>query len=191
MADLQQALDRLLADPEAMARIMDLAGKLGGPGDAAAQESGGQARPLPEGPPPASDAAPPDPARLGSSAPSAPIFPRTGGENWTGRSGCPPWSGAQRKPRGCGRRGNCLYNAYLSSPGPQESRPADSAPGGGIGSFGFLRGEAGQRLREMLSLSRLDSGDLLLLLVLLLLWKEGDADPILLLALAAAFLLEN
>ena len=30
MADLEQALDRILADPEAMAQIMDLAGKLQG-----------------------------------------------------------------------------------------------------------------------------------------------------------------
>lgn len=55
--------------------------------------------------------------------------------------------------------------------------------------FGFLRGDG---LRKLLSpLSGLDSGDLLLLAVLLLLWKEGDADPILLLTLLAAFLLEG
>lgn len=65
MADLEQALDRLLADPEAMAQIMDLAGKLNGPGDAAAQDPGGQVRPLPEDPAPASAAASPDLTRLG------------------------------------------------------------------------------------------------------------------------------
>ena len=38
MADLEQALDRILADPEAMAQIMDLAGKLQG-GESAPEPS--------------------------------------------------------------------------------------------------------------------------------------------------------
>ena len=54
-----------------------------------------------------------------------------------------------------------------------------------------MRGEGLRSLGERLSLSGLDSGDLLLFLVLLLLWKEGEADPILLLTLAAALLLDG
>ena len=57
--------------------------------------------------------------------------------------------------------------------------------------MGFLSRDGLRGLWEKLPLSGLDSGDLLLLAVLLLLWKEGDADPILLLTLAAAFLLEG
>ena len=39
MADLEQALDRILSDPEAMSQIMDLAGKLQG-GEPASEPSG-------------------------------------------------------------------------------------------------------------------------------------------------------
>ena len=58
MADLEQALDRLLADPEAMAQIMDLAGKLGGSG------SGPGA--VPDDP---EDAPPEDPVLSGAALP--------------------------------------------------------------------------------------------------------------------------
>ena len=92
---------------------------------------------------------------------------------------------------GCGRRGSCLYNAYLPRPGAYESRPKEGPSGGGDGIFGFLRGAGLGGLWEKLPLSGLDSGDLLLLAVLLLLWKEGETDPILLLTLAAAFLLDG
>ena len=49
MADLEQALDRLLGDPAAMAQIMDLAGKLNGPEPTAQDEP---APPEADGPPP-------------------------------------------------------------------------------------------------------------------------------------------
>ena len=62
MADLEQALDRLLADPEAMAQIMDLAGKLGGPTEAS--ESGGTAELSREDPPPPGKAGLSDLGRL-------------------------------------------------------------------------------------------------------------------------------
>ena len=62
MAELEQALDRLLADPEAMAQIMELAGKLGGPSDA--PDRSGPAQPSPEGPPPPNETAAPDLDRL-------------------------------------------------------------------------------------------------------------------------------
>ena len=64
MADLEQALDRLLADPEAMAQIMDLAGKLGGPGDGSGEAPDGPARPAPEDPPLPDEAVPPEPDQL-------------------------------------------------------------------------------------------------------------------------------
>jgi len=84
-----------------------------------------------------------------------------------------------------------LYNAYLPHPGPYEKRPEAEPPGGGNGFFRQWGGEGLRSLWEKLPLSGLDSGDLLLLLVLILLWKEGEADPILLLTLAAAFLLDG
>ena len=64
-------------------------------------------------------------------------------------------------------------------------------PAAGMAYSVFLRGAGLGGLWEKLPLSGLDSGDLLLLAVLLLLWKEGEADPILLLTLAAAFLLDG
>ena len=64
MADLEQALDRLLADPEAMAQIMDLAGKLGGPGNGSGEAPEGLARPAPEDLPPAGEVIPPEPDQL-------------------------------------------------------------------------------------------------------------------------------
>ena len=91
----------------------------------------------------------------------------------------------------CGRRGSCLYNAYLPQPPPWEDKRPPAGPGGGDRFFGFPGTDGLRGLMDRLPLSRLDSGDLLLLLILLLLWKEGKADPFLLFALAAALLLED
>ena len=50
----------------------------------------------------------------------------------------------------------------------------------------------GSGLLEKLGLSKLDSGDILLLLILFLLWREGDHfDLVLLLALAFLFLRDD
>ena len=57
MADLEQSLDRLLSDPDAMAQIMDLAGRLRGP--APGPES------APEEPPEAPPVRVPEPDGLG------------------------------------------------------------------------------------------------------------------------------
>ena len=90
-----------------------------------------------------------------------------------------------------GRRGSCLYNAYLPQPLPWEDKRPPAGPGGGDSLFGFLPAKGLRDIWDRLPLSGLDSGDLLLLLVLLLLWKENKADPLLLMALAAALLLED
>lgn len=64
MADLEQALDRLLADPEAMAQIMDLAGKLGGTGNGGGEAHDGPPQAAPEDPAPPDEAALPEPDQL-------------------------------------------------------------------------------------------------------------------------------
>lgn len=79
-----------------------------------------------------------------------------------------------------------MYNRYIPQPEPytpaeRPRRPADG-PEHGDG----LKGLKG--LLERLRPQGLDSGDVLLILVALLLWKDSE-DTDLLLALAAAFLL--
>jgi len=68
MAELEQALDRLLADPEAMAQIMDLAGKLGVTNDGEKEEA------VSEAPPGEEASNPHDLSQL------APLFSRMGGQ---------------------------------------------------------------------------------------------------------------
>ena len=80
-----------------------------------------------------------------------------------------------------------MYNRYLpqqeeytpvGESHPQAEKGRETVPGV-------------EQIREMLKKflpEKLDSGDLLLILILLLLWKEGE-DKDLLLALAGAFLL--
>ena len=89
-----------------------------------------------------------------------------------------------------------IYNAYIAGPGPYEKIP-EAQPSGSErtepaqkGNTAGLSGILSQLGLGKLSLGKLDSGDLLLLLILFLLLKEGEeTDPLLLLALAAAFLL--
>lgn len=68
-------------------------------------------------------------------------------------------------------------------PVQERSRPQPSIPSGPK----WEPGKLGELLKK-LGPERLDSGDVLLILILLLLWKEGE-DKDLLLALAGAFLL--
>lgn len=83
-----------------------------------------------------------------------------------------------------------MYNAYLPQDPPYEKRPEDSPPG--TGPFSFFGGSSS--LRKLLSSllpDTLDQGDLILLLVLYLLWRDREnGDPILLLTLAAALFLD-
>ena len=82
-----------------------------------------------------------------------------------------------------------MYNAYLPGEGPYEKIPEAHPPGPDL----FSDVEKGPPLSGLLGrLGKLDAGDLLLFLVLLLLLKEKEEhDPILLLALAAVFLLDG
>lgn len=87
-----------------------------------------------------------------------------------------------------------MYNAYIPGCEPYETIPEEPAPGSkqappqtDAGATGGLSG-----ILKKLGLGKLDSGDLLLLLILFLLLREGDKfDSVLLLALAAIFLLPD
>ena len=86
-----------------------------------------------------------------------------------------------------------MYNAYMPGWEAYETIPEDTPPGSD-GLFSFLKGGGNSLsgLLEKLGIGRLDTGDLLLLLILYLLLKEDDQmDPLLLLALGAAFLLDD
>ena len=83
-----------------------------------------------------------------------------------------------------------MYNAYLPQDPPYERCPEDVPPGGGSfsfsGGFSALRSMLGSILPD-----RPDSGDLILLLLLYLLWKDREGgDPLLLMILAAALFLD-
>lgn len=87
-----------------------------------------------------------------------------------------------------------IYNSYIPGGGPYEKIPEDDPPGFER-IFSSLLGsgeDAGGRLSGLLKKLKLDSGDVLLLLILFLLLKEGDhSDLFLLLALGAVFFLDN
>ena len=86
-----------------------------------------------------------------------------------------------------------MYNAYIPGCQPYEYEKAPDEPGPKKkASPGPSRQEAGGIAGALakLGLGKLDSGDLILLLLLFLLLREGDKfDPVLLLALASVFLL--
>ena len=84
-----------------------------------------------------------------------------------------------------------MYNAYIPREGPYEKIPEEHPPGPDL--FSDVQKKGDGLLSGLLGrLGKLDSGDLLLFLVLLLLLKEKEEhDPILLLALAAVFLLDG
>ena len=88
-----------------------------------------------------------------------------------------------------------IYNAYIPGGGPYEKIPEDHPPGFESVVSSLLGGKTGGGLSGLLGklgLSKVDSGDILLLLILFLLWREGDAfDLVLLLALALLFLRED
>lgn len=89
-----------------------------------------------------------------------------------------------------------MYNAYIPGCEPYEKIPEETPPGSEqvqkpppkeAGSLGGL-----SSLLKKLGLGKLESGDLLLLLILFLLFREGDKfDSVLFLALAAIFLLPD
>lgn len=90
-----------------------------------------------------------------------------------------------------------MYNAYIPGGQPYEMIPEEPPPGP-ASAPGPSRNEKEKpfeglsALWKKLGLSRLESSDLLLLLILFLLLREGDKfDPVLLLALAAVFLLPD
>lgn len=83
-----------------------------------------------------------------------------------------------------------MYNAYIPGCPPYEKIPEDHPPGFDKSCGPSPKGLKG--LLDGLGLGKLDTGDLLLLLLLFLLLKEDDqGDWILLLALAAVFLLDG
>ena len=86
-----------------------------------------------------------------------------------------------------------IYNAYIPGPGPYEKIPEEAPPGSASLLSSLLGGKGGGKgltsLLGSLGLDKWDSGDLLLLLILFLLLREGDSfDLVLLLALALLFL---
>ena len=89
---------------------------------------------------------------------------------------------------------SCIFNAYIPGDGPYERIPEDGPPGSGGSSSLLGPGAAGaiQGLLGRLRLDRLDSGDLLLLLILALLLREGErSDAVTVLAIAAVLLLTD
>ena len=96
-----------------------------------------------------------------------------------------------------------IYNAYIPGGEPYEKIPEDGPPGFGSlfsSLFGKNTDSASHSsasgglsgLLKKLGLNKLDSGDLLLLLILFLLVREGDhSDIFVVLALAAVFLLDG
>lgn len=81
-----------------------------------------------------------------------------------------------------------MYNAYIPGGEPYETIPEEHSPPGSQHIFGKESASLSSLL-EKLGLHKLDSGDLLLLLLLFLLWREGDSfDWVLLAALALLFL---
>ena len=84
-----------------------------------------------------------------------------------------------------------IYNAYIPGQPPYENTPEENPPGWDASASNFLGEKEGwlSTLLGKLGLHKLDSGDLLLLLILFLLWREGDQlDWVLLLGLALLFL---
>lgn len=89
-----------------------------------------------------------------------------------------------------------IYNTYIPGGRPYEKIPEGSPPGRepqAPSDAGKTPGSPLAGLSGLLGkLGKADAGDLLLLLILYLLFKEGDQnDWILLLALAAVFLLDG
>lgn len=88
-----------------------------------------------------------------------------------------------------------IYNAYIPGDLPYERIPEEHPPGSESVFSSLLGGKGAGGLSGLLGklgLSKVDSGDLLLLLILFLLWREGDHfDLVLLLALAFLFLREE
>lgn len=95
-----------------------------------------------------------------------------------------------------------IYNAYIPGGEPYEKIPEENPPGfDGIFSSIFRKfgeqddeGSKGKLsgLLKKIGLDKLDSGDILLLLILFLLLREGDhSDIFILLAIAAVFLFDN
>ena len=89
-----------------------------------------------------------------------------------------------------------MYNAYIPGCEPYEKIPEETTPGSEQvqkpppKETSVLGGLSG--LLQKLGLGKLESGDLLLLLILFLLLRDGDKfDSVLLLALAAIILLPD
>ena len=87
-----------------------------------------------------------------------------------------------------------IYNAYIPGDGPYENIPEEHSPGWGATLSSLLGGKGGglTSLLQKLGFGKVDSGDLLLMLILFLLWREGDQlDWVLLLGLALLFLRDS
>ena len=87
-----------------------------------------------------------------------------------------------------------IYNAYIPGEGPYENIQEEHPPGWGAALSSLLGGKGGglTSLLQKLGFGKVDSGDLLLMLILFLLWREGDQlDWVLLLGLALLFLRDS
>lgn len=87
-----------------------------------------------------------------------------------------------------------IYNAYIPGEGPYKNIPEEHPPGWGAALSSLLGGKGGglTSLLQKLGFGKVDSGDLLLMLILFLLWREGDQlDWVLLLGLALLFLRDS
>ena len=194
MADFEEALNSLLADPDAMGQIMSLAGKLGMGTES--PPSPGEAAPQPE------SAAPPPfaPEQLGQMGRLLELFQASRQSNQEADAliaALRPFLREEQpgRPTAYGKRVSSIYNAYIPGGGPYEKIPEEHPPGF-ESMFSSLLGSKGtgglSGLLGKLGLGKLDSGDILLLLILFLLWREGDHfDLVLLLALAFLFLRDS
>ena len=169
MASLEDNLNQLLSDPNAMEQIFSLAGKLGMSSEPSGEPEA-EEQPLSEREPEAAEL-------------SQPLF---GAEGLGGLGKLLEiFQGSQQTAQ---EADALLDNAYIPGGEPYETIPEDHDPPG----FHHLfekEGSAISGLLKKLGLHKLDSGDLLLLLLLFLLWREGDSfDWVLLAALALLFL---
>lgn len=129
-----------------------------------------------------------------SSLRCAPICGQSGSGSWIRLSGWRASPGRLARPTAYGKRVSSIYNAYIPGEGPYENIPEEHPPGWGATLSSLLGGKGGglTSLLQKLGFGKVDSGDLLLMLILFLLWREGDQlDWVLLLGLALLFLRDS
>ena len=135
MADLETALNDLLADPNAMGQLLSLAGQLGLDSVLSPPEQPQETPPEEDVPPSAPPPIPPeqfgqlgqflslfrqgsDPRQMPCWRRCAPICARNARKSWTGPENWPGCPAAWQATTACGRRAISIYNAYIPGDGP-------------------------------------------------------------------------